>query len=368
MPNNMRIAYLLHFNPGPDSGIWAKIVDQTGYWRSAGHEVSVFVCAHEGSRVLPTDHSRLPVVSAPYRSRLSQAVALRRLRGEIRRWGPDVIYARYDLFIPGMRRAGRIAPLVLEVNTDDMGEASASTWKRRAWNYLTRRILLRAAGGFAFVTPQTADSERFRKYTSSREVALIPNGIDLSRFEEPVEPPGRPIRIVMITSQPFPWTGVDKVVRLAEHFPHWEFDVVGIDGGDLPIAGEVPANVECHGRCTRAEYDPILKRATVALGALSLHSIKMGATSSLKTREYLAYGLPMILAHDDPDVVDVPLTMRLPNTPDNVDAGIPEIRDFVESVAGSRIPRDAVRHIDVSVKELDRLDLMKRVKFAAEDF
>jgi len=44
-----------------------------------------------------------------------------------------------------------------------------------------------------------------------------------------------------------------------------------------------------------------VKRADVAIGALATYRKGMKETSTLKVREYLAYGLPVILDHHDPD-------------------------------------------------------------------
>jgi hypothetical protein len=101
----------------------------------------------------------------------------------------------------------------------------------------------------------------------------------------------------------YPWTGIEKVLWLASRLGSWRFDLVGIAPEELsPMA--VPANVTAHGVLARSEYEPLMARADVGLGTLSLYEKEMNELDPLKTREYLARGLPFISGHRDPDIPD----------------------------------------------------------------
>lgn len=136
------------------------------------------------------------------------------------------------------------------------------------------------------------------------------------------------------------------------------FDVIG----DLAVnsAQVLPDNIEFHGVLPRSSYQTLMSRADVAIGTLGMHRKDMEEASPLKVREYLAYGIPTIIGYRDTDFPgEYPWLLRLANTPDNVAAGLGEIRDFVARMKGVRVPREAVEHLDVRRKERARLDFME---------
>jgi hypothetical protein len=84
----------------------------------------------------------------------------------------------------------------------------------------------------------------------------------------------------------------------------------------------------------------------------------------LKVREYLAYGLPTIIAYEDTDFVgEEPwFLLRLPNVEENVRNGVDEIRVFVQSVLGRRVPREQVSdRIGARPKEARRIAFLEGV-------
>lgn len=100
----------------------------------------------------------------------------------------------------------------------------------------------------------------------------------------------------------------------------------------------------------------------MAVGTLALHRKGISSTSAIKTGEYLAYGIPTIIGYEETDFPDGhPHLLQLPNTPDNVSANINTIREFVERVRGQRVDRSSIAHLDIEVKERERLRFMARI-------
>jgi hypothetical protein len=109
------------------------------------------------------------------------------------------------------------------------------------------------------------------------------------------------------------------------------------------------------------EYLPIVAQADVAIGPLALHRKGLSEASALKVAEYLAHGLPVILANAETAFPDgASFLLQLPNTEDNVDVSTGQIRDFVERWRGRRIPRSEVSAIDSRVVERERLSAILR--------
>jgi hypothetical protein len=105
-----------------------------------------------------------------------------------------------------------------------------------------------------------------------------------------------------------------------------------------------------------------LARADVGIGTLALHRKQLHEASPLKVREYLAVGLPVLYAYEDPDA-DVlgKGVLRIANSETNVDDEIDRVDAFVQAARGQRIPREAVAHIDYTAKEGQRLELFERL-------
>jgi hypothetical protein len=233
------------------------------------------------------------------------------------------------------------------------------------YDRFSRRRLLSEADGFVCVAHELAESPWL--VALGRPATVVGNSLDVGRF--PHAPPVRNERPrgVFLGAPGLAWHGVDKIRLLAERMPEFDFDVVGPSADDL--GGPVPANLVLHGFLERERYEPIVLNADFAIGTLALHRQTINETAPLKLREYLAYGLPMILAHDDPDLTSSPqwFVLKLPNQESNIEDSIQEIRAWVRDIVGRRIARDiAERLVSTSAKEPARLAFMERVARTAQ--
>jgi hypothetical protein len=188
---------------------------------------------------------------------------------------------------------------------------------------------------------------------------VIANGIRLDRHPPLPAPSNETPRLVFVGHPRSPWHGLDHVVELAQAAPDWRLDVIGPGRDEAPDA---PPNITFHGTLTEDAYLPVLAAADVAVGSLGLYRNQMEEASPLKVRESLARGIPTIIGYRDTDFPDpVPFLLQIPNRPDGVMSALGEIRGFVAGMRGARVPREAVMHLDVSVKEARRLELLREV-------
>jgi hypothetical protein len=117
-----------------------------------------------------------------------------------------------------------------------------------------------------------------------------------------------------------------------------------------------------HPPLSRKEFEPLLARADAAIGTLALHRKAMQEACPLKVREYLAHGLPVVIAYEDTDFVgeDTWFLLRLPNEESNVDHHAADVRAFVERVRGRRVARSEVDgRIGSEAKERRRLAFLR---------
>ncbi len=352
----MRIAYVsLHWPRTRHSGVGKKLNRQIESWQAAGHEARLFM---HTSRYEPAA-DLVPAEVIPYdssgglRAELARSRAARRLVDAVRAYRPDVIYLRLAMYVYPVHRLARIAPLVGEVNTNDLTQHEELGKLYALYNRLTRGILLRRLDGLAAVSRELAEAPAFAAFRKPTRV--IANGIDLQQFDPLPAPANSQPRLVFIGSPGYVWHGADKLVSLARLLPEIQFDVIGYE--TLPAAEPVPSNLHLHGYLTADEYRRILAQADAAISSLGLHRIGLQEASPLKSRECLAYGLPLILAYRDTDLhdLDCDFLLRIPNTEDNVQTHAEAIRDFAYRMRGRRVDRAAIAAIDQAHKEAERL-------------
>ena len=348
----MRIAYACYWDDRRRDGVTNKISLQLAAWRAAGHEVTLFLLC---PALDANSGAVIPAERFPFRSPFSRFHATRRLYSAIKKAKPDLIYLRYDLFVPAPASLARIAPMVVEVNSNLQAELSARSRGAAAYERLQAPLVLRRAAGVVCVSNELARAIRDR--LPRLPVTVIANGVDLAAFS-PLPPSGETgIRAVYLGDDP-PWQGVDKLIAVAPRLPDWHIDLIGVtDERSLPT-------VTFHGFLSREQYEPILARADVAFGTLALHRKLMDETSALKVPTYLAYGLPTIVGYTDTNFVgsDPWYLLRLPNTESNLRESVERVRSFASDVKGRRVPRAEVAdHISAESKEAARLSFFATV-------
>lgn len=354
----VRIAYVLHWNGGPESGVFKKVLSQINQWKSFGHEVRLFVLTKSAC------HPHWQAVSAevqvsvyPYENLVVRIRQLNERTRDVLKWNPDIVYTRFEPYSCAMDTVRRHKPTVLEINSDDVIEYRKRGFFRRAYNQLTRGWTLASCSGMVFVTNELAQSPH---YAFGVPFVVIGNGISLRDI--PILSPANNAhpRLVFIGTPRQPWHGVDKLVFLAKRFPNWHFDLIGVDADD--VGREIPNNVQLHGILTKEKYQPIMAQADVAIGTLALHRKLLNESSALKVREYLAYGLPVIMASKDVDFpTSAPFLLELPNTEDNIASHIEAIESFVKFWMGKRVSRNDIAHLDISVKEKKRIEFFTKI-------
>jgi hypothetical protein len=283
----------------------------------------------------------------------------------IREYKPDVIYLRFGLYSFPLHRLFKIAPVVLETNSDDRQEYV----KRGAFFYwmnrLTRNLTFGPASGIIFPSHELVDVLMPKR---DKPFRVISNGMDLSHVEAlPATKNERPA-VTMVCSPGMKWHGVDKLIRFAEQMPDVTVNIVGYSQKDLDVP--VPFNVKLHGFLDSAGVRAVLTQTDVALGTLALHRNQMQEASVLKVREALAYGIPVVIAFRDTDLHDVNLEtiLRIPNTEENVTENAERIRSFAYDMIGKRVDITSVApYLDQRKKEEARLEFFKQITVMLSD-
>jgi len=361
----VRIAYVaLHLGRVYiHSGVGVKIRTQMRLWQEMGHETCLFLHTPDISEL---DWGSQPVALFNYRQQanvlareLSRSAALGDLIRRLQAYRPDIICLRYGLFSYPLQAMYQIAPVAVEINTDDVAEYRTRGIMFYHINRLTRRLILQPARALMPVSHEIArlpENSRFAK-----PQITLSNGIDLRAFA-PLSAPCNPVPVLAFVGSPGrSWHGVDKLLPLAARFPELRFEVIGYLGEEFLDA---PPNIRWHGYLPPDQVRRALAQCDVAFGTLALHRKNMQEASSLKVREALAYGLPVILGYEDTDFIgsEFDFLLRLPNTEQNVLDHAEEIRDFAYRMRGVRVEREAIAgRIDQAEKETERLRFFEKL-------
>ena len=356
----MRIAYACYVAAYTTDGVNDKIGAQVSEWRQMGHDVALYCLSPP-----PPPCDQVPRVQGSiftFSGAARRFWATATLARAIRHFSPDVVYIRYDLFLPPLPPCLWRLPVVLEINTDDRKETRVDGRAGWLYNELTRSAAFRASAGLVCVTNELAHSAsvaRFRKPTIV--IGNAGRAGDSEALDAP-QPGGRP-SAVMLVGYMAPWAGVDKLRELCEALPMLDIHVVG-EVGETIGRDSALANLHLHGRLDRDQYRPILAAADFGIGPLALHRKGMSEATPLKVREYLMHGLPVVIAHLDTDFAGaVPwYLLRIPNTEQAIRGSLPAIEAWIESIAGRRVKQaEVLDRIGIEAKERSRIAFFEDV-------
>lgn len=359
----MRIAYVsLHWARTKNSGVGKKIQSQIELWRGLGHAARLFM--HTSKHESAVDLIEADVFPYELRGRLQTEInrirAAQALVKAIEAFRPDMIYLRYGIYVYPAHRLMKIAPVIEEINTNDLTQHENLGGIYSLYNRLTRGIFLRRVRGLVTVSRELAVSSAFACYR--KPTCTISNGIDLDLVVPLPAPANEVPRLVFIGSPGFAWHGVDKLVKFARRFPEVQLDIVGYD--KLPQYEPLPANLHLYGYLSSQEYHKVLAGADAAISSLALHRIQLEEASTLKSRECLALGLPLVLAYQDTDLGDAAydFLLKIPNKEDNIQTHGEAIRAFAHRMRGCRADRTILeKRISAISKEQQRLEFFSEI-------
>lgn len=358
----MRIAYVsLHWLRTLNSGVGKKIQRQMSAWENAGHEVKFFMHAAKredespfvpGEIVYYTESGKLV-------NELKRVSAIYPLLKAVRAFHPDLIYIRYGMYVYPVHRLAEIAPLVEEITTNDLSQHGGLGVLYGMYNRITRGILIRNTSGLVCLSHELANAPFNAKY--QKPTIVIGDGIDMENIQPLIAPKNEKPQIAFIGSPDSLWQGVDKLPALALACPDLEIHIIGYSNLDNGI--DIPENLHLYGYLNTETYQKVLAKMDCAIGSLALHRIQLNESSPLKTRECLAFGLPMILPYHDTDFhhLEIDFLLKIPNTEDNIQTHAESIREFAYRMRGQRVDRTSIAHLNQEVKEKERLLFFKQV-------
>ncbi len=354
----MTIVYLIDYDPCDNNGVIQKIKQQSLQWSQKGHTV-YFVSSKTMSvydhheKVLYRQkalHVKFGKIGTAIKL-LYGAYYMETLLGKVKF---DIIYMRYRSYMPFFQKILRQHKVVMEINSDDTLEYKTHSWLKHLYNRYTRELFLRDMDAFVSVSHEL--KERFSYL--DKPITVIANGIDIGSCSQAGMPQNKQPILVFIGSSGQSWHGMDKIIKMAEHFKAYRFYIIGTEG-------EETHNIRYFGYLSQKEAIKVIQQCDVGIGTLSLYQTGLHEASPLKTRQYLACGLPLVYAYKDTDIEkEEVFALRLENAEHNMDYS--KIEQFVQEVFQNNEIKKAARSfaedvLDYAKKEEKRLDFFQKV-------
>jgi hypothetical protein len=357
LANNQKIAYVLISKDAAHSGVYKKILDQITFWRLSGYSVQLFVVTDFDSisywqkidekAVILLDKSRI--------AKFLNRIRIFRLAIKSR---PSLIYLR-DSFPLRIHKCS--IPIVIEVQSLVGEELKIRSRAKYLLFRYSKKYIYSRINAAVYVSRELLRLNEFQ-FKDTIPKITIGNGINLNRIEVLPQRIESKLGLFFVGNPNQLWHGVSELVEFARLNPDIDIHVVG-NSNQTRLS-----NLFFYGRLTPDEYRDIASKCVAGIGSLNLIVIQQKESSSLKVREYLALGLPVILKHEDTDLSpDDSHVLQLPDTQLNLAAFAPEIRTFLLEWKNKRVPREEILSLDVQAKEAIRLEFFESIlskKFA----
>ncbi len=361
----MKIAYIVDTDISEHNSIVTKITSQVSQWEQLGHHTKI-ISLRSKHRNTPLSNSIICSVSDERLINKAYAYigAIAQLSTALENYQPDIVYVRYFRYLPGLiGTLNKQARYIVEINTDDIKEQRSTSFFKFIYCQLTRNFLLKNANGFICVTNELKDNTHFAKF--NKKSIVIANGINVNAYDNAKRHISYPLRCVFIGTSGQAWHGVEKIIMLATHLKEYCFDIIGIEKEEFDTLN-LPNNIYMYGFLPLQESKKIVQNAVVGMSTLSLYQKGMSEASSLKTRQYLAQGLPVIIGYDDTDLMkhQLDFVLHLVNTPTNIEENIVAIRTFIEAMSyydSNTVIDFAKTNLDLYNKEKRRLSFFKSI-------
>ena len=331
-----KILYIVRHDLETNDGVTKKINDTIRVWNSFGVDVKLV-------NVLDYSKNRFSELFFSNKSLIDL----------IKDFNPDVIYTRYQKWIKSFCKIQNY-PFILEINTLILPEMKSVFFRKKnissLFNVLYHHFSLlkykESVSGTIFV------SNEIKAHFESDFLGIVhPNlvSINSSYIEKEINNYNE---LFFIGSPGLDWHGVDRIKCLAQLLPDVIFNIVGIEDINYD-------NVIFHGYLN--DYSHILKRCSACLGSMALDRKNMFEASSLKVREYIISGFPIILSHFDTSIM---LMDESPSWVLNIDIinhkeASGKILKFMNEMSCYVIPKKERRFISYEFQESNRIDYLK---------
>lgn len=331
-------------------GVTKAIAGQARAAQSEGLDID-FVLVNPGRDGVEGNIRFVQFPSPPFGARSANFMKARILAGVRALDGYDVVLLRYptalDLDPLAFLRTTSARVITVhhtkEVSQTLSGRRTVGMVGRAAMEWVVGRCILSRVAGLVGVTDEIREYELRRAGRAGRSLAAhtIANGIEVESVQATRFVPfdGRELKLVFVASSHSPWHGTERLLRSLRGYSgscRIRLDFVGGASGAEKGTEEHfgQSTIRHHGRLDGDRLDEVFRDATLAVSSLGLFRAGLAQACVLKTREYVARGIPFVYGYDDVDIPhDARFALRVAN--DTSDLPMAAIFAFAEAVSKS---------------------------------
>ncbi|HHH84534.1 MAG TPA: glycosyltransferase [Firmicutes bacterium] len=239
---------------------------------------------------------------------------------------------------------------LVEINTLNSEELKQERglkgFLKRLFNSLFEKSLLKQSRAVLVISPQI--KEAVLSLSPGSDVRIIDNGYEKKEVIPQVNcDVARRVRewrrkgylVALFAGSFFPWSGVDRIIKRIEEWPKVSLIMAGSGPELKSLLSKLDASLRERflytGPQSEEELAGLYESADFAFSSQALDRIGIREARPLKTREYLAYGLPVVCGYQEkPELVETGLILP------------PEVTmEELEAVCRQKSKEERTRHI-----------------------
>ena len=349
--------YILDWKFGPSSGVGQKIIDQITVWNK-NNVKTILVITTQDAYAREWKDISIPLKVFSYKGDYFSRYRARNAAWRYsRNLDPVGVYVRFGVFSPKLIREISKLPVFLELNFKGFDEYSRRSKLLYLYMLIFRKFIFLRAAGACSVTNEIRN-EFDLVVEGNVASATFPNSIDLSKNKIAKIRRHDGVNLIFIGSPGNVWHGVDRIVDLANAIPGYGFHCIGPSAPDNTAR---PKNIFFPGELYGADLRNYIEEMDIGLSSMAMERNDLAEGSPLKTRLYLALGLPVIARYTDtaiPEGSNYFLNLLDPSWPPS-DETIDEIKNFVSSWVGIRVKHASLQKIDSNFVEAERVNFIR---------
>lgn len=342
----MNIAYVSPIAGSDAPGIVSRQLALHDAWRRAGHSVALWP--------LPAAVGRS--ARSGWRNFALDLLGTAGLVAAIETSRPDIVVLRHYFPMRPLAAMARRVPTVLEIHNSDLSEFRATSAVRYAVALFGRKAYFRAMRGALCVSREAAMAREFA--TLGGPTAVVGNYAMVTPSDRPPDVKG----ICYACGNDAPWQGIDVYLELARRLPSTAFkllmprDLLARFKGD---ASSVPNLSLLAG--DGAQFEAEMKSSAGALSTLALHRAGRREAPSLKTRDALALGVPVLVPHEDWQLEQLadPAVWVRPNAAEDIETLVAVVSQWIRVLPTLRVRPETISELSVDAAAQRRIRLLQ---------
>jgi len=348
----LKIAYVVDWKGKPNAGAPQKIHDQISIWRKNQCIVDLYsIVPNQYEEEWKLQSKKVFTYSNIFQRIIARAVCAINIISDRE---VNLVYRRFAIWEFMEIISFIIKPTVVEINTNNKEYYKGKFILFLLVLKIQNLIISRYVVGACSVTEElrsiqsTRIKHKTKVFTNSTKLQakssqLLTNNHKLAQR----------ISLVFLASDSFKWNGIEILSVLATNFPDFNFHVVGLTGSNTK-------NLFWHGPLYGDELSDFLFDMDFGISTLAIDSLNLKQAAPLKSRTYLAHGLPTIGAYQDSAFIECDFFLQVvfdKKTFQLLDKE--QFLAFINKWNGKKVNLERLDSINSDIVERNRSDFMR---------